>query len=735
MGDLTKGQTFQDGGTVDAAGLHALVEAATINASFVSGNTLLVHDASDSTLKKVAYSALASALSSGVSVAAIKKAVTQSTHGFSAGNVVKRLANGSYATAKAVADSHTFGTGNVNTSTDRITIAGHNLTSGEVVLLKSSGTLPSPLVAGSRYWAKKVDSDTIELYSDSSLSSIVNLTDTGSGTHTVFYQLSKPHAVGVVSAVADSDNFTVIFAGEITGLSGLVDGERYYLSPSSAGAVTATIPSGIGEFAIPVMVATSTTTAIVLPGQAVQLVEDSVRAEHIAPEQIEVSHLTGSLQAQIQRNPNSNRQMVLAGSIASDTGLADFLSPGSGLQVTLGASASEPVILSIANGSDTEDGLNFLETITSNANFDSLTASSELFLYVDRDANGTLTYGFTDRSPAYGYIRSAQRYQSILPVMSSATNDASGVAHGVTVSASSNSVGEDPYKAFDGSVSGTNYWSSSAVAPDHWIKVALPYPKVVNMFAITAQNATNAPSTFKLQGSNDDSAWTDIKSVSAPGFSNNERKYWGTGVGGDTAITNTTAYRYYRIYVTAVTGGGTTACRIMDLSLFEAVDHFYSIPEGVMYYTSDGGQNWTAKTRVFVGEVRTSAGSVSSANIVSYQPGQCFASDHFSVSNGSITTKTHNIGLPSSLIRAELFLRENENFPWHPCNTISSAGGEVVGARVGGGGKSSSQLHDRTICTIATGSAKVMNDTMFPWGIGSTSLTSAQARVVLSRNF
>lgn len=66
---------------------------------------------------------------------------------------------------------------------------------------------------------------------------------------------------GVVSAVADADNFTLQTGGQISGLSGLTAGTVYFLSPSTAGAVTATEPSTTGHVSKPILLADSTTSA------------------------------------------------------------------------------------------------------------------------------------------------------------------------------------------------------------------------------------------------------------------------------------------------------------------------------------------------------------------------------------------------------------------------------------------------------------------------------------------
>jgi hypothetical protein len=65
--------------------------------------------------------------------------------------------------------------------------------------------------------------------------------------------------VGMVSAVADADDFTLTTVGQVTGLSGLTAGTTYFLSPLTAGALTATEPTTLGQVSKPLLVATSAT--------------------------------------------------------------------------------------------------------------------------------------------------------------------------------------------------------------------------------------------------------------------------------------------------------------------------------------------------------------------------------------------------------------------------------------------------------------------------------------------
>lgn len=87
-----------------------------------------------------------------------------------------------------------------------------------------------------------------------------------SGTDYIKAQANSAAAaevVGVVSAVADAANFTLQVAGRVTGLSGLTAGTVYYLDASTAGAITATEPTG-SNVSKPVLVADTTTSGWVL---------------------------------------------------------------------------------------------------------------------------------------------------------------------------------------------------------------------------------------------------------------------------------------------------------------------------------------------------------------------------------------------------------------------------------------------------------------------------------------
>lgn len=69
--------------------------------------------------------------------------------------------------------------------------------------------------------------------------------------------------VGVVSKVINANSFELTTAGQVTDLAGLTAGTVYFLSPTVAGAWTATEPTTIGQVSLPLGVASATTKLIV----------------------------------------------------------------------------------------------------------------------------------------------------------------------------------------------------------------------------------------------------------------------------------------------------------------------------------------------------------------------------------------------------------------------------------------------------------------------------------------
>ena len=70
---------------------------------------------------------------------------------------------------------------------------------------------------------------------------------------------------GIVSAVADTNTFTITYQGHIDTLSGLVANTTYFVSDTVAGQLTATEPTTDGHISKPILATTTTSAGLVLP--------------------------------------------------------------------------------------------------------------------------------------------------------------------------------------------------------------------------------------------------------------------------------------------------------------------------------------------------------------------------------------------------------------------------------------------------------------------------------------
>jgi hypothetical protein len=73
---------------------------------------------------------------------------------------------------------------------------------------------------------------------------------------------ANAEVVGVVGTVTNANTFVLVTEGVVEGLSGLTDATTYFLSPTTAGALTATNPSTVGQVSKPVFIANSTVGGI-----------------------------------------------------------------------------------------------------------------------------------------------------------------------------------------------------------------------------------------------------------------------------------------------------------------------------------------------------------------------------------------------------------------------------------------------------------------------------------------
>jgi hypothetical protein len=126
---------------------------------------------------------------------------------------------------------------------------------------------------------------------------------------------------------------------------------------------------------------------------------------------------------------------------------------------------------------------------------------------------------------------------------------------GQTYSAStSGGGGEDESKAFDDN-SGT-YWNptNSNTLPQ-WLKVEYSSATVINKINLNWYDT--ATYTYTFEGSNDDVSYTTLLTIAA-------KSYTANTLTSETFV-NTTAYKYYRINITAKIGGGYVIIREMEM--------------------------------------------------------------------------------------------------------------------------------------------------------------------------
>lgn len=160
---------------------------------------------------------------------------------------------------------------------------------------------------------------------------------------------------------------------------------------------------------------------------------------------------------------------------------------------------------------------------------------------------------------------------------------ADNVCVGGTATASSETPGYEAGYAFDGSTS--TIWGNAGVMPS-WIQYdfGAGNEKIIGTYKMNFTSNTTpymggygvSPNTWSFQGSNDGVNWTtfhDQSEVSGLWYSYvvlmDYANGWGTF-----SFVNTTAYRFYRVYVTASNNTTTNRVAINEIQMFEG----FSIP-------------------------------------------------------------------------------------------------------------------------------------------------------------
>ncbi|MBO5810433.1 MAG: discoidin domain-containing protein [Bacteroidales bacterium] len=215
-------------------------------------------------------------------------------------------------------------------------------------------------------------------------------------------------------------------------------------------------------------------------------------------------------------------------------------------------------------GSD--DGTNWTKAVELRNILPVNTSRNSFFIYYPCDFGSShkywqfrcyATYSNPDKMSAAAIIPIVPSYQyaefeTIVPKLSADEQS------GYTVSASSTTDGA-AYKMYDGD---SNTYCGGSISDGSWSTTINMGESVIiqGIQMRTTSDWNRMPTVFKVQGSNDGEAWTDI-STQTPGSN-----FWEQNtnhVSGSFEFDNDTAYQYYRLYVTATAQG--TYVRICDL--------------------------------------------------------------------------------------------------------------------------------------------------------------------------
>jgi hypothetical protein len=152
---------------------------------------------------------------------------------------VKTITDLTYYSSKTFNAVSTGGGGNVDYSLSRITITSHGFTSGDPVYYNSGvNAAIGNLVSNSSYFAKAIDANNIELYSNYNLSTKIAFGLTSTGTHSVSrYNVNTENFFFVVPSHGYTTGTPVRVTGS-TPPGGIVDNEYFFIGSITTNAFT-----------------------------------------------------------------------------------------------------------------------------------------------------------------------------------------------------------------------------------------------------------------------------------------------------------------------------------------------------------------------------------------------------------------------------------------------------------------------------------------------------------------
>ncbi len=231
------------------------------------------------------------------------------------------------------------------------------------------------------------------------------------------------------------------------------------------------------------------------------------------------------------------------------------------------------------------------------------------------------------------------------------------VCTGGTALGTTHYVGYEPSKAFD--ENNTTWWATPNGTVSDKISYQLLSGAIATKYAITAYLNDRAPKDWKLQGSNNstngtDGIWTDLDTRTGESFSDDQKKEF--------TFSNSTSYTFYRINITANTGGATKNLQIKEIDIFTTSSYDYQTANAY-YVTTKAASNVDANIASIDDVVFTGSGLGDSRFALSF--------------DGGGTWKKYNAGSWVNIALADVDASGNSQAELEALTTITTAGNSI----------------------------------------------------------
>ena len=200
--------------------------------------------------------------------------------------------------------------------------------------------------------------------------------------------------------------------------------------------------------------------------------------------------------------------------------------------------------------------------ISGGGNFSSTSVWNDgTLLGIPTTGDDVFTNGFTvnmDTNATVNSLNNSARARDIAtPQMTSNNAPSPFVAAASTVNSTN-----DAFRAFDRVYTTGTYFETGIGNSTGWLSMDFGSSIIIDGYTIFASNAqTTSPQNWQFQGSNNNSTWTTLHTVTLPSAIAAGSSYSISSIG------NTTSYRYYRINITL--NGGANSIRITELELYQ----------------------------------------------------------------------------------------------------------------------------------------------------------------------